>query len=411
MKDAAWPAGDIDRFILAGLEAKGFAPAPPVEKRAWLRRVTYDLIGLPPTPAEMAAFLADESPEAFERDVDRLLASPHYGERRARQWLDLARFAETYGHEHDYEIPRAFEYRDYLIRAFNADLPYDQLVIEQLAGDLLELPRRHPTEHFNESILGTAFYFVGEGVHSPVDVRKDGAARVDNQIDVLAKTFLALTVSCARCHGHKFDAIRQQDYYALAGYLRSSRYQQAFIAADKDFLAVCVAFCVVCVLERDEFNLYAAGALSKRTERLAGWLSDSARANDDAWKAMLAEAAGQSDHLFHAWAVLTSGAPDISEAEFVRRRDELVARLSKKPADEVFADFDGADFGGWIGTGRAFGTEAVAPGDLVRADGAIDENSRRPGLRPAGVSAAHSGRLALKLRGALRSPTFTITQP
>jgi len=411
VKDAAWPAGSIDRFILAGLEAKGFTPAPPVEKRAWLRRVTYDLIGLPPTPAEMAAFLADETPQAFERVVDRLLASPHYGERRARQWLDLARFAETYGHEHDYEIPRAFEYRDYLIRAFNADLPYDQLVIEQLAGDLLDEPRRHPTERFNESILGTAFYFVGEGVHSPVDVRKDGADRVDNQIDVLAKTFLALTVSCARCHDHKFDAIRQQDYYALAGYLRSSRYQQAYIDDDKDFLAVRDAICAARGQEFDQFRIFAASGLSKRTERLAGWLTDPARAQDDAWKATLADAAGQSDHLFHAWATLTKGPADISEEEFVRRRDETIARLSKKTAGDVFADFDGADFGGWIATGRAFGTEPVAPGDLVRADGAVGGDSLRPGLRPAGVSAAHSGRLALKLRGALRSPTFTITQP
>lgn len=411
VKETTWPAGAIDRFILSGLEAQGFAPAPPVERRAWLRRVTYDLIGLPPTPAEMTAFLADDSPQAHERVVDRLLASPHYGERRARQWLDLARFAETYGHEHDYEIPRAFEYRDYLIRAFNADLPYDQFVVEQLAGDLLGEPRRHPTERINESILGTAFYFVGEGVHSPVDVRKDGADRVDNQIDVLAKTFLALTVSCARCHDHKFDAIRQQDYYALAGYLRSSRYQQAYIDDEQNFLPIRDELIKAREAENGQFARYLSFVLAPRAERLAAWLTDPRRANDDAWKGLLTEAAAQRDHVFHAWATLGSNQPALSDEEFARRRDELITRLTKKPSDEVFADFEGADYGGWTATGRAFGTEPVTPKDLVRTDGAIDAKTLRPALRLAGASAADSGRLAHKLRGVLRSPTFTITQP
>ncbi len=132
--DGSWPRNEIDRFILAGLEARGLRPALPAEKHAWLRRVTFDLIGLPPKPAEIEDFVRDDSPEAFERVVDRLLASPHYGERQARHWLDLARFAETYGHEHDFEIPNAYPYRDYLIRAFNADLTYDQLLVEQVAA-------------------------------------------------------------------------------------------------------------------------------------------------------------------------------------------------------------------------------------------------------------------------------------
>ena len=131
-------------------------------------------------------------------------------------------------------MPHPYRYRDYVIRALNADLPYDQFVIEHVAGDLLDPPRRHPTEHFNESIIATGSFFFGEAKHSPVDVRQDEADRIDNQIDVLAKTFLGLTVSCARCHDHKFDAISTKDYYALAGYLQSSRYQQAFIDAPED---------------------------------------------------------------------------------------------------------------------------------------------------------------------------------
>ena len=170
-------------------------PAPPAEKHVWLRRVTFDLIGLPPSVAEIEGFLKDESPQAYEKVVDRLLASPHYGERQARHWLDLARFAETYGHEHDYEIPNAWPYRDYLIRAFNEEVPYDKFLTEQVAGDLISPPRRHSTEGFDESIIGTAFFYLGEARHSPVDVREDEATRIDNQIDVFAKTFLALTVS------------------------------------------------------------------------------------------------------------------------------------------------------------------------------------------------------------------------
>ena len=131
--------------------------------------------------------------------------------------------------EFDYDIVNAFRYRDYVIRAFNADLPINQFVTEQIAGDLLESPRRHPAEGFNESILGTGFYFLGEGTHSPVDVREEQMRRIDNQIDVISKTFLGLTVACARCHDHKFDPITNQDYYALAGFLRSSRHQQASI--------------------------------------------------------------------------------------------------------------------------------------------------------------------------------------
>src|SRR5262249_25811919 len=147
------------------------------DRRTLIRRVTFDLGGLPPTPEETAAFLADDSPEAFTRGVDRLLASPHFCERWGRHWLDLVRYAQTRGHEFDYPVPNAHHYRDYILRALNADLPYDQLVTEQIAGDLVSPPRTHPTQGFNESILGTAYWFLGEQLHSPVDVRQDEADR------------------------------------------------------------------------------------------------------------------------------------------------------------------------------------------------------------------------------------------
>jgi hypothetical protein len=229
VEKAAWCRSPIDYFILAKLEGAGLAPAAPADKRTLIRRVTFDLIGLPPTPAEVDAFLKDQSPGAFARVVDRLLDSPHYGERWARHWLDLVRFAETQGHEFDFELPEAYLYRDYVIRALNADVPYDQFVTEHIAGDLLPSPRRHPQDHSNESILGTGFWYLGEAKHGPVDIRGDQADRLDNQIDVFSKTFLAMTVACARCHDHKFDAISTKDYYALSGYLQSARFQRAFI--------------------------------------------------------------------------------------------------------------------------------------------------------------------------------------
>jgi hypothetical protein len=226
---SGWARNPIDRFILDRLSRHGLAPAPEAGRRTLIRRLSFDLTGLPPTRAEVEAFLADRSPDAYERLVDRLLGSPHYGERWGRHWLDLVRYADTAGHEYDYDIPNAFRYRDYVLRALNADLPYDRFLVEHLAGDLLENPRRHPVDRSNESVIATGFLYLGEGVHSPVDVREEEMRRIDNQVDVISKAFLGLTVSCARCHDHKFDPIASRDYYALAGFLHSSRYQQAFI--------------------------------------------------------------------------------------------------------------------------------------------------------------------------------------
>ena len=229
VKNRQWPDTPVDRFLLARLEQAGLSPAPDCDRPTLLRRVTFDLTGLPPTPEELADFQNDTTPDAFQRVVDRLLASPRYGERWGRHWLDLVRYAETSGHEFDYDIPTAWRYRDYVIRALNTDVPFDQFVVEHLAGDLLDRPRREPLTATNELILGTGFFFLGEGTHSPVDIREEQLRRIDNQIDVLGKAFLGLTIACARCHDHKFDPISQRDYYALAGYLKSSRHQQAVL--------------------------------------------------------------------------------------------------------------------------------------------------------------------------------------
>jgi hypothetical protein len=217
-----WPQSPIDHFILKKIEDSGLIPALPADERSWFRRVTFDLTGLPPTRDELHQFLSSKDPDKRASVVETLLASPHFGEKWARHWMDLVRYADSFGHEFDYPLAYAFEYRDYLIRALNANVPYDQFVKEHIAGDLIPNPRLNPEENFNESVLGTGFWYLNEATHAPTDVLANEADHMSTQIDVYSKAFLGLTVSCARCHDHKFDAISTADYYALTGYLHSS---------------------------------------------------------------------------------------------------------------------------------------------------------------------------------------------
>ncbi len=229
VKNSKWSTEPVDKFILAKLEEKNLTPAKTADKRTLIRRATFVLTGLPPTPEEVNAFLADTSPKAFEKVVDRLLASPSFGEQWARHWMDLVRYAETHGSEGDPEIINAWRYRDYLIRAFNTDVPLDQLIKEHIAGDLLAKPRLNQTEGINESKLGIASLRFNEHGYQPVDSLDEQVKTVDNQIDVIAKAFQGLTVSCARCHDHKFDPISQKDFYAMYGVLASSRPAQVMV--------------------------------------------------------------------------------------------------------------------------------------------------------------------------------------
>ena len=224
-----WSPHVVDRFLLAAMQRRGLAPAAEADRRALLRRATFVLTGLPPTSAEIEAFLADSSPTAFQTVVDRLLDSPRFGERWARHWMDLVRYCESHGSQGDPELANAYRYRDYLIRAFNDDVPYDQLVREHLAGDLLSKPRWSRDGSFNESAIGPAHFRMVELGFVPVDALEDQVKVVDNQIDVYSKAFLGLTVSCARCHHHKFDPISQDDFYALYGIFVSSRPGQVLI--------------------------------------------------------------------------------------------------------------------------------------------------------------------------------------
>ena len=220
VKQSQWPQTGLDYFILSKLEAKDLEPNPKADKRTLIRRVTFDLIGLPPTPEEIADFLQDDSPKAFARVVDRLLASPHYGERWGRHWLDVARYADSNGLDENVAFGTAWRYRDYVVQALNNDMPYDRFVLEQIAGDLL------PTKNIKErhrQLIATGFLSLGPKVLAEVDETKMEMDILDEQIDTFGRAFLGLTMGCARCHNHKFDPITMKDYYALQGIFKSTK--------------------------------------------------------------------------------------------------------------------------------------------------------------------------------------------
>lgn len=206
-----WIQNPIDAFILDRLEKANLSPAPPASRSHLLRRAYYDLIGLPPTPEQVKAFLADPSPHAFERVVDQLLDSPHYGEKWGRYWLDLVRFAETNSYERDGLKPFAWRYRDYVIQSFNDDKPYDQFILEQLAGD--ELAPHNP-----EAVIATGYYRLGIWQDEPVDLEQALYDDLDDIVGTTGQVFLGLTINCARCHEHKLDPIPQRDYYRMLAF-------------------------------------------------------------------------------------------------------------------------------------------------------------------------------------------------
>ncbi|MFL5243334.1 MAG: PSD1 and planctomycete cytochrome C domain-containing protein [Gemmataceae bacterium] len=386
-KRADWPRDDLDRFILAKLECNGLKQARPAEKRTWLRRVTFDLIGLPPTPQEIKDFLADDSGQAYEKVVDRLLASPHYGERWARHWLDLVRYGESAGHEFDFEMPEAFEYRDYVIRALNDDVAYDRFIIENIAGDLLPKPRRHPKEHFNESIIGTGFWFLGESVHSPVEVRQDMADRIDNQIDVFGKTFLGMTLACARCHDHKFDAVPTKDYYSLMGCLESSRYQRAFIDDPKPTKDLISRLHEV----RRELDPMAIAVTARSLKSQVQKAGDPAKA-DPAIRPLLELVAADDNHF---------AAKKTEMLERWKAEKERAAKFESQATS--FESFAKPGYKNWFITGEAFGEKPAHFGQIdLRPDDSM------PVRRVCREGLVHSGLVSGRLQGALRSQTFRI---
>ena len=401
-----WATSPIDYYVLAKLEEQGLSPASPAAKRTLIRRVTFDLIGLPPTPEEIDNFLTDDSPDAFATLVEQLLASPHYGERWGRHWLDLVRYAETNGHEYDNDKLDAWRYRDYVIRAFNNDLPYDQFAKEHIAGDLLAAKRLRDDSVHWDSPLGTGFFWFGEVLNSPTDSDKSRADTVDNQIDVLSKAFLGLTVACARCHDHKFDPIPTADYYSMAGILHSTAIREGSIDSP----------------ERAEQVDQLHGRVEEVNRNIESLLDAADRTSADTWKrhllaagellstdgidlpcrleelakeqgldrlaldrrmAFLQQAAKQPDHPLYAFAALAQPRDESAPASFSARLGEIREKLAeltakadpnhsenKKHGDVVFEDFDKPSYEGWSVEGQAFGSgpaRAIPPNQPLAA--------------------------------------------
>lgn len=417
--DPEWRREPIDRFVLRQLHNRGLRPSAIADRAILLRRVTFDLTGLPPSIAEQDAFLADQSEEAYANTVDRLLASKRFGEHWGRHWLDLVRYADSLGHEFDYKLPNAYRYRDYVIRALNSDLPYDQFVREQIAGDLLKTPRRDQNGH-NESAVGTGFYWLCEQTHSPVDVRQHQSDRRDNQIDVLTKTFLGLTVGCARCHDHKFDAISTADYYALSGFLKSSRFAQIdsspparadevaeFLGAGQGYRAAWLDRLDTVQAETLEPLLAAACALTSAPvpgKKPRGKKANPKEKPDTSpagrWRTALLDKAIARDHLhpLHGFHLLRKH-PGTDIREHWRPSGVSQTEFHESGA-EAFVDFRRQDYSGWFTQGSGFGSEPTERAFLLR------RRDGRAMVRSGGW--AFSGTRGLHGQGVLRSQTFDI---
>lgn len=399
VKQKLWPASSVDYFLLARMEEQGLQPAPDADRRTLIRRVFLDLIGFPPTPEEMDLMLEETAEGWYEALVDRLLASPHFGERWARHWLDLVRYAETLGHEFDYEIPEAWRYRDYVVRAFNQDVPYNRFAQEHIAGDLLANPRINPATGDNESLLGTLSLWLGQQVHSPVDVRQYQADVVENQIDVLSKTFLGMTVACARCHNHKFDAISARDYYALEGILESSRFTLAPLSDPsrrREQLQRLLS------LRREIMSQQASlWAASFNLERIAALCDEAWRSTGEQGEIEVAVLGGERDaERLDRWIRAVARIQQVSEGGYD----------SWKTPASTWVDFRRTGFDDWFTTGVAFGRAPTQWGHWAWKK-AHEGNPREPSEdQPLWVPSgwAHSALLHTSLQGILRSPTFPI---
>ena len=399
-RDAAWSNDPIDRFLRAAMEAKGLTPAADADPRTFIRRLSLVLTGLPPEEKSVDEFVRAWNSAGVKRGVvleklvDRLLDSPHFGERWARHWMDLVRFTETHGNEWNYDVHHAWRYRDYLIRAFNDDVPYDQLVREHIAGDLLANPRINTKQRFNESIIGTAFYRFGEVNHDDcIGLPSIGYDLVDNQIDTLSKTFQATTIACARCHDHKLDAISTRDYHSLLGILRSSRQ-------------------VAHTIDGPDANVATMQAMRRlkgeiRTELGGAWQKD---LDVERFIKTSNGAKGESlpmEHPLAFWQRMAARV-DKEKATFADAWKAVVADYTREDAERakfnqpltIIADFRTGRWPDWQKDGHGL------RGDLGRSgDFTVGGDSRAiTAVLPAGAF-THS--LSEKLNGVLRSPALS----
>jgi len=393
VKNAAWSEQPVDRFLLSKMESEKLEPAADADPRLYFRRLNFVLTGLPPAPDETNAFVAAYSKnqqQAIDAAADRLLASPRFGERWARHWMDWVRYADTYGSEGDPAIPFAWRYRDYLIRALNSDVPYPQLVREHIAGDLLA-PRANPETNINESALGIAHYRMVLHGFTPTDAHDEQVTFTDNQIDTITKAFLGVTVSCARCHNHKFDPISQADFYSMYGMMVSSR----------------PAMIDVNLPDRQKLNIEKLTELKKniRGQLAETWLkqTDDAVTKMKVWKGDKKQPNLPAP--LDAWSRFAALPADKWDAEW-SKLIETAKNESKRQTDfcaqDAFLRWDmrGAEMKQWVAEGAGLIQGASPPGEfsiLVNGDRVVSQ------ILPTGT---YSHLISDKLRAVLSSPNF-----
>jgi hypothetical protein len=415
VKNKDWLSNDIDKFILAKLEAKNWQPSAKADKRTLIRRLTFDLTGLPPLEKDINNFLNDKSPKAYEKVVDRLLASPHFGEKWARHWMDNMRFAETKAFEADYTMPHVYQYRDYLIRAYNSDVPYDQFVLESLAGDLLEKPRLNKKNGNNESLAGSGFMYLTDGQHGPPDIHGDEARIFDGMINVTGKAFTGLTVACAKCHDHKFDAITTKDYYSLYGIISSSRFHNANIAAVNKQKSMRLKLRAA---KDDLFKEYITG-LKKYTQKIPAYVDIlrseiiSKKSNSVIDKMLQSKGLNKAQYVNWKKAVtnkkINQKVPGFRMmASFISAKDvKTVLHISKSnvnpPMKKVpFYGLSEKSNGEMIPSGIGFGSKPVKGGEIVISTKGDKFIQNILGPNPS------AGFLSGRYSGAIRTPDFML---
>ena len=394
----SWGHDPIDRFIEAGLDAAKLKPASPAEPEVLLRRLSFVLTGLPPRVELRERFLIEtreDEKRAYEKLVDELLASPHFGERFARHWMDVVRYTDTYGYEWDNPAKGSHEYRDYLIRAFNGDLPYHQFVREQLAGDLLAQPRINAALGINESLIAPMFYHMGEHRHgSSLAFNGVHQDMVNNKIEAFSKAFLATTVACARCHDHKLEAVSQRDYYALAAVFMTPRWTSRVVdAPNKNDDAIHQLIRLRAEIRQEMARLWRKAAQQPRTWTAAKWQQaitskgGKRPAMEDISYPLLRLKSSQGD-VARQWQELA--------AEWRKARGQ---RRKHNQAFTVLADFDKPTFpAGWVTEGDGIRFGYVRDGTPLIA---LDGEAVFARLLPRGY---HTHALSSKLPGSLRMP-------
>tara|TARA_Y100001933_G_scaffold246987_1_gene279288 strand:- start:30912 stop:34232 length:3321 start_codon:yes stop_codon:yes gene_type:complete len=344
--DPSWDRNAIDTFISHARDKQNLGHAPDADRQTLVRRLYFAIIGLPPTPDQVDAFVEDprDDDTAISALALQLLDSPHFGERWGRHWLDLVRYAESRGHEYDHTTPNPWHYRDYVIRALNDDVPFDDFFIEHVAGDLLTQPRTKGNRPANESILGTGFWYLGDWIHSPTDIRADEMDRIDNQIDVFSRSFLGLTIACARCHDHKFDAISTKDYYALAGFLQSSSYRQVRFDTmiENQRIANQIWRDRQSVIETIIGELQKHWPATKQIiekEIRAGLTAPETSLDPVGWAKIIYDAKNNSNHPLHAIARAAAVAPEKRDAAWEQVLDQAERNWSSAATLEVAFEY------------------------------------------------------------------------